>query len=177
MNVKGVLSSFLWQRNEDALKLIKSYIDKAENKEAAFNVALELPRSENVYEYFSYEEIFSLLEICEAKGWKQNLDYKEDDAIRSIKSYLDQAEDKEAALEVIGKLSHVDIKNNELKEDLDRNFKEVHYYDNNYVILNKLEHQLNRFINELYSGEIIKKLFLNKVLQDCYKIFHIEWQG
>ena len=64
---------------------------------------------------------------------------------------------------IISNLLNKDIKNNELKEDLDRNFKEVHYYDNNYVILSKLEHQLNRFINELYSGEIIKKLFLNKV--------------
>ncbi|MDG1436178.1 MAG: hypothetical protein P8P83_00060 [Rickettsiaceae bacterium] len=114
MNVKGILSSLLWQRNEDALKLIKSYIDKADNKEFAFNLALELPYSENVYKYFSYEEIFSLLEICDAKGWKHNLDYKEDDALKLIKSYLDQAEDKEAALENIGKLSHVDIENNEL---------------------------------------------------------------
>lgn len=64
---------------------------------------------------------------------------------------------------IISNLLNKNIKNNKLTEDLDRFFSEVHYYDNNYVILNKLEKQLNRFINVLYTGMIDKKVFLNKV--------------
>lgn len=81
-------------------------------------------------------------------------------------SYFAQNKDeniKKITNVIISNLLNKNIINNELADSIDREFSEIHYYDNNYVILNKLDKQLNRFIGQLYTGEINKKVYLNKV--------------
>jgi hypothetical protein len=67
---------------------------------------------------------------------------------------------------IIGK----NIEDDEIGEDNERDYKEVHYYDSNYVTINKIESQINSFLNKL-KVDTKKRLILNLVGSNKLKLF------
>jgi hypothetical protein len=71
---------------------------------------------------------------------------------------------------LLSNLSGKLIEDNKFTEELDRNYKEVNYYDSNYVTINRIKEQINRFADNIgYTGKT--KLVLNKVTSNRLEKF------
>lgn len=93
-------------------------------------------------------------------------------------SYFAQNKDiniKKICYVILSNVLGRDIKNNELGDNLNRDYESVNYYDTNYVTINKIKYQINSFLRrfDLYN-EDNTKLYVHLVGSNKLKPFSTE---